>query len=96
MEPLLIERDYFNRSLPEWLNLYPGKFALIKGETLVGTFDTDTAAVTEGARLFGSEPFLVRPIIQGDQTLNAPAYMLVILRANPTFITVNNQIQSNQ
>ena len=85
MEPLKTEREYFARSLEEWLKLYLNKFALIKGEELIGTFDTDMSAVAEGARLFGNAPFLVRRIVPGDQVLNAPAYTLGILRANSAF-----------
>lgn len=82
VEPLQSERALFSRMLTEWLQVYYGKYALIKGDELIGVFDTDMTAVAEGARLFGAEPFLVRAVVPDDQQPSAPAYTLGILRAN--------------
>ena len=85
MEPLQTERDFFDRSLEQWLPLHLGKVALIKGEELIGVYDNELTAVAEGARRFGDEPFLVRRIQRGDQNPSAPAYTLGILRANSPY-----------
>jgi len=88
MEPLQVEREYFDHSLEEWLKLYSGKVALVKGEQLIGVFDDEATALEEGARRFGKEPFLIRRIIPGEQTVSAPAYTLGILRANPSLTII--------
>ena len=90
MEPLQVERAFFERSLETWLRIYPDKFALIQGESLIGVFDTDLAAVAEGARRFGKTPYLVRRIIAGAQFSQPLAYDLGILYAHPAF-TISGQ-----
>jgi hypothetical protein len=57
----------FERELPrllkeakEWA---PARqFALVKGDTVDSTWDTEADAVRAGYRLFGEEPFLVRKV----------------------------------
>ena len=39
-----------------------GRHALIKGETIIGIYDTDEAARADGLRRYLREPFLVQPI----------------------------------
>lgn len=39
-----------------------GKFALIHGSDVVGTFDTFPDALNAGYKLFGLDPFLVKQI----------------------------------
>lgn len=41
---------------------HPGKFVLIKGDEVLGTFDTFENAAAEGVRLFPKEDFLIRQI----------------------------------
>lgn len=62
MHVLQRELDYFQAHLEEWLELYPGKIALVKGEELVGVFDALDAALMEGVRRFGPTSFLLRRI----------------------------------
>ncbi len=82
------ERTYFEKMLAEWLNVYTGKVALVKGELLVGVFDDESDALAEGARRFGSESFLIRRIQERQDEVSIPALMLGILRAsNPTSST---------
>jgi hypothetical protein len=44
------------------LLLQEGKFALIHGGEVVGTFDTYSDALNEGYKLFKLDPFLVKQI----------------------------------
>lgn len=61
---------------------HAGKFVLIHGDELIGTFDAFEAAAEEGLRRFGYEPFLVRRIGVPDPNLSvAVAYGLT--DANP-------------
>lgn len=50
-------RDKLQSLLPE-----EGKFALIHDSELAGTFDTYADALSEGYKLFGLKPFLVKQI----------------------------------
>jgi hypothetical protein len=54
------ETRFFSENFERLLERYLGKLVLIKGSRLVGVFETQRAAVSEGTRMFGSEPFLVR------------------------------------
>ena len=46
------------------LKNHEGKFALIHGSDFIGAFDTPDNAYSEGVKLFGKEPFLVKRISQ--------------------------------
>jgi len=76
------EIAFYNENLPDWLRQYRKRFVLIKGENLIGTFDTDSDALTEGARLFGRESFLVRRVEERQPNASLPALALGILRAD--------------
>ncbi len=79
------ERKYFDRKRREFVSQHLGKFVLIKGNKLVGSFNTVEEALAEGARQFGLEPFLVRQISKnGEHDLNIPALTLGILNAHST------------
>lgn len=78
------ERKYFEQNRKQWVAHYPGKFVLVKGEELLGTFDKPEDALAEGARRFGLESFLVRQIQEIDEPIYIPALTLGILRADST------------
>ena len=79
-EPLAEEREYFSEHQSEWREAHAGKFVLVKGRELVGTFNRAEDAITEGARRFGEEPFLVRSVDQ-EKDIYIPALALGILDA---------------
>jgi hypothetical protein len=56
------EGKYFSECQSEWKKAHGGKFVLVKGKELIGTFNRPEDAVAEGARRFGTEPFLVRSV----------------------------------
>jgi hypothetical protein len=76
------ERDFFNRSFEEWMKQFPGRVALVKGDKLIGVFDTDEDAITEGARQFGLSPFLVRRVAPERLLQYPPAVALGIVRGS--------------
>ncbi len=78
------ERQFYSENLAQWLGQYPGKFVLVKGQELIGAFDTAEEALAEGARRFGLEPFLVRRVQERQEEVNIPALTLGILRADTT------------
>ena len=56
------ETDYLRDNAERFLDRYPGKTILLKGSRLVGVFESDQAALKEGIRMFGREPFLIRRV----------------------------------
>ena len=79
MSPLETERKYFEAHQEEWRTAHPGKFILVKGEQMIGTFNRPEDAVAEGARLFGQESFLVRHVDQVEKDVYIPALALGLL-----------------
>jgi len=79
-EPLAEERKFFSEHQSEWKDAHAGKFVLVKGKELVGTFNRAEDAIAEGARRFGKEPFLVRSVDQ-EKDIYIPALALGILNA---------------
>jgi hypothetical protein len=78
------ELQYFNENLPEWLKSQSGKFALIKNRELIGFYNTFEEALTEGARRFGLQDFLVRAVLPFQDKISIPAYTLGLIHANPS------------
>ena len=70
---LVDERQYYDENLAEWLNVYPGRFVLIKGRALISAFDTFEEAISQGARLFGLEPVLNRLVQPQQEVVDVPA-----------------------
>lgn len=74
--PFERELNFFERERMRLLDRAQGKFALIKGEDLVGIFDTEMEAVRAGYKRFGNEPFLAKHIVEADIPLNFTAFNL--------------------
>ncbi|MBI4323666.1 MAG: hypothetical protein HY674_00205 [Chloroflexi bacterium] len=83
MEVLAQELEFFAENKADWMKIHPGKFVLVKGRELLGVFDTAESALTEGARQFGAESFLVRQVIAGEENIYIPALALGLLYASP-------------
>jgi hypothetical protein len=83
MSVLEIEIKFFNENKSEWAKTHPDKFALIKGQELINFFDTPDAAVQEGARQFGSGPFLVKRVNQTEDNVFIPCLSLGLFNAVP-------------
>lgn len=83
-----VERAYFDKSIAELEARFPGRFVLIKGEEIIGDFNTIQEALAEGTRRFGLEGFFVRQVGTPQKAISIPALTLGILRANPTSTVV--------
>ncbi len=57
------ELEYFSQKKVEWLKLYPSQFVLIKDSNLIGTYTTLDEAYNAGVDKFGSQPFLVKQLL---------------------------------
>ncbi|MBM4276334.1 MAG: hypothetical protein FJ130_00425 [Deltaproteobacteria bacterium] len=75
------ELEYFNSMLDQWLQVYEGKFALIKDHKLVDTFTTFEEAYKKTVELFGNSPVLIKKITKVDQPERIPALTLGLIRA---------------
>jgi hypothetical protein len=67
---------YFNEHRSELLKEAAGRFALVKGEVLVGTFDSETEAIGHGYRTLGNVPFLVKQVTEADIPLSFTSFNL--------------------
>jgi hypothetical protein len=67
---LEVEMRFFNEHRAELLREAAGKFALVKGDTLLGTFDSETAAIRHGYETLGNVSFLVKEVTEADIPLN--------------------------
>jgi hypothetical protein len=64
------EQNTFEQKLPELLKSNLGKFVLIKGDQVIGTYVAIDDALNIGYDKFKSEPFFVRQILAIQQPLN--------------------------
>ena len=79
--PLEKEISTYEKMKEELLKTYAGKFALIHGEELCGTYDTTENAYAEGVKRFGTDPFLVREITAQPQIYRNQALALGLIHA---------------
>ena len=63
-EPLEKELAYFERERERLLEEAEGKYVLIYGEDLLGTYESEEDAISEGYRRCGNVPFLVMQIVR--------------------------------
>ena len=70
IEELATELQTFEANRERLLGEAPGKYALVSGERVVATYDTEADAVNDGYRQFGNAPFLVRVVRPVDEVAN--------------------------
>ena len=70
------EVQYFNEHRAEFLEQAAGKFALIKGDRLIGMFDSEISAIRNGYQKLGNVPFLVRQVTEVDIPLTFTSFNL--------------------
>ncbi len=70
------ELRYFNEHRSELLRQASGRFVLVKGDALIGIFDSDTAAIRHGYQTLGNVPFLVKRVTEADIPLSFTSFNL--------------------
>ena len=70
------ELRFFNEHRVRLMHDAAGKFALVKGESLIGLFDSETAAIRHGYETLGNVPFLVKKVTEVDIPLNFTSFNL--------------------
>ncbi len=76
------ELKYFESIKSELLKQHKDKFALIKDETLVGTFTKMEEAYEEGVKRYGTEPFLIKMVIEEEPVESIPSLMSGAINAH--------------
>ncbi len=67
------ELEFYSKNKEKYLTTYKEQFVLIKGEELVSSFTTDEEAYMAGVAKFGNEPFLIKKVMEEEQTESIPA-----------------------
>ena len=76
------ELAYFEENRSAWVTAHHGKFALIKGRSLLDTFTTFAEAYARGVELFGPESFLVKCILAEDPKHAIPVLSFSLIHAS--------------
>ena len=76
------EKAYFEKHKPGLLKSAPGKFALIKGDELIGTYDTEDSAYEAGVQTVGIVPFFIVRIVPITEIERIPSLYLGLLNAH--------------
>lgn len=82
LEVLRKELEHFDRIKNDLLKTDKGKFALIKGERIIGTFNRESDAYKKGIELYGIEPFLIKCISESEPVQRIPALTLGLLHVD--------------
>ena len=77
------EIKYFESQREKLLANHQDKFVLIKGEVIIGIYDSEVAAYREGLNKIGIEPFLIKKISGPEEdTVTLPALVLGLTNAD--------------
>jgi hypothetical protein len=79
--PLEQEIRWFDEQREHLVATYFGKFLVIKGDKVIGSFDSAQTAYEAGLKAFGTDQFLVKQALPTDPTEHQPAVWLGTLRA---------------
>lgn len=77
-ESLQKELEVYQAHKEELLANTAGKFVLICGDSIAGTFDTVNDAVAQGYRQFGNTPFLAKQILAVETPVNFVSSLLEV------------------
>lgn len=76
------EYKYYQTIKLKLLEESEGKYALIKGQELLGLFDTDMDAYQVGVSKFGKAPFLIIKVANEEESYWIPTLELGLLNAD--------------
>lgn len=82
MDVLINEYKYYQSIKSRLLKESEGKYALIKGNELLGLFDTDIDAYQVGVSKFGNDPFLIIKVSSEEEKYWMPTLELGLLDVN--------------
>ena len=64
------ELQTYEKNRESLLGSADGKFVLIKGEQVIGVYESEMDAINQGYRQLGHVPFLVKQVLKIDTPLN--------------------------
>ena len=74
--PIKAEWDFFRRERPRLLaEGHEGRWVLIKGEEIIGIFDSFREARSAGTRRYGLAPMLVQQILRSYKPIRMGSYL---------------------
>ncbi|OQA61464.1 MAG: hypothetical protein BWY41_00144 [Candidatus Atribacteria bacterium ADurb.Bin276] len=76
------ENKFFEDNKQELLKHHRGKYALIKSSELHGIYDTQKGAFEAGVERFGLETFMIKHIVDTEETIKIPSYYLGLIHAH--------------
>lgn len=76
MQALQKELETYYHNKRNLLATAKGKFVLIKGDTIVDVFDTNTDAIRQGYKRLGNVPFLVKQVTEFEEILHFVSNLL--------------------
>ena len=75
-ELLATELKTYAEKLETLLGTHEGKFVIIRGEQVLGTYDSQLDAIAGGYRQLGNVPFLVKQVVKIETPLNFVSNLL--------------------
>jgi hypothetical protein len=75
-ETLSTELKTYEANFEALLGAHEGKFVVIHGDRILGTFDNQMDAITWGYRELGNVPFLVKQVVKVDVPLSFVSNLL--------------------
>lgn len=73
------EYIYYQSKKDKLMKEHLGKFALVKGNKIIGCFSSENKAYEDGLKRFGNQAFLIEKIAREDKVTQSPALVLGIL-----------------
>jgi hypothetical protein len=73
---LATELKTYAEKLETLLGTHEGKFVIIRGDQMLGTFDSQLDAIAGGYRQLGNVPFLVKQVVKIETPLNFVSNLL--------------------
>lgn len=74
------ETETYQNNKEDLLRESSGKFVLIKGEKIIGVYDTRNDAIKIGIDKFGNSPFLVKKISEVEETQNFTSNLIKLAK----------------
>jgi hypothetical protein len=75
------EYDFYNKNKADLVQKYSGKFIVIRGEEIIGPFDTDADAYKAGLLKFGIVPLFITRVLSEEERSVIPVLQLGLLNA---------------
>lgn len=76
------ELQYYKTHKKELLKSHTNKYLVIKGNQMLGAYDTDMDAYEAGLKEFGNVAFMIKKVTKEEEVIRFPALALGIVNAH--------------